>query len=91
MKRRVFIAIAWLPLALLIVIELYAGEFDGWGRWATAPLFLLPILLSGVLAVLGIVICRSEAGAGRSLVPVATATLAAGIPALWFLARALGS
>lgn len=89
MKPRLFYAIAWLPLALLFGAQLYAREFDGWGRWAAAPLFLLPVSLSVVLAMTGIAICRREASAGRALAAVATATLAAATPALWFMLRVL--
>jgi len=91
MKPRVFMAIAWLPLAVLLGVQLYSREFDGWGRWAVAPLFLLPVIASAAFAVTGIAICRREAGASRSLTVAATATLVAAIPALWLLARALGS
>lgn len=91
MKPRTFLAIAWIPLALLVGVHLYSHEFDGWGRWAAAPLFLLPVMVSAALAIIGIAICRREAGAGRSLTLAATATFAAAVPALWFLARALGS
>lgn len=80
-------AIAGLPLVFLVAVQLYAREFDGWRRWSAAPIFLLPVIASGVVTAMGIAICRREAGAGRSLAPVAGATLAAAIPALWFLAR----
>jgi len=91
MKLRWFYVIAWLPLALLIGVQLYARQFDAWGRWASAPLFLLPVILSAVLGIVGIVICRREAGTGRGLAAAATATLAAAIPALWFLTRVLAA
>lgn len=91
MKPRLFVAIAWLPLALLLGLQIYAQQFEGWGRWAAAPLFLVPLILSVILVAIGISVCRREAGEGRSLVLPASATLAAAIPALWFLARVLGS
>ena len=91
MKPRVFLAIACLPLLLLLAVQFYAGEFEGWGRWAAAPLFLVPVILSAILVAVGIGVCRREAGAGRALGLVAGATLAAAIPMLWFLARLLAS
>jgi hypothetical protein len=91
MTPRVFCAIAWLPLALLLGVQFYARQFDGWGRWAAAPLFLLPVMLSAVLVMFGIAICRREAAAGRALAATATATLAAAIPALWFVVRVLAA
>ncbi len=91
MKPKWFWATAWLPLGLLVAVQFYAREFDGWGRWATAPLFLAPVLLSVVWTVMGIAIVRREARAGRALAGIATATLAAALPALWFLARLLAA
>lgn len=89
MAPRTFILIAWLPLALLVGVQLYASRFEGWGRWAAAPLFLVPLVLSVILVVIGIGVCRREAREGRSLALPASATLASAIPALWFLARVL--
>ena len=91
MKPRVFLAIACLPLLLLLAVQFYAGQFEGWGRWAAAPLFLVPVILSVILVAIGVSICRREARANRSLGLVASATLAAAIPMLWFLARVLAS
>jgi len=91
MKPRTFFMIAWLPLALLVGVQLYASQLEGWGRWAAAPLFLVPVILSVILGTIGVSVCRREARAGRSLATVAGATLAAAIPALWFLARVLAS
>ncbi len=91
MKPRLFAAIAWPPLALLLGLQFYASHFEGWGRWAAAPLFLVPLILSVILVAIGIAICRREAREGRSLALPASATLASAIPALWFLARVLAS
>jgi len=91
MKPRWFYVIAWLPLVVLFGGQLYARQFEGWGRWATAALFLLPVILSVVLFMIGIALCRHEARAGRALAATATATLAAAIPALWFVVRMLAA
>jgi len=89
MRPKWFWAIAWLPLGLLVGVQLYAQQFDDWGRWATAPLFLGPVVLSVVWSAMGIVICRREAREGQPLAATATATLAAAIPVFWFVARLL--
>lgn len=91
MRPRAFLAIAALPLLLLLGVQFYAREFEGWGRWAAAPFFLVPVILSAVLVAIGVSVCRREARAGRSLALLASATLAAAIPMLWFLARVLAS
>jgi len=91
MKPRTFMAVAWLPLLFLLGLQFYSSQFEGWGRWAAAPLFLVPVILSVILVAIGVSVCRREARAGRRLGLVASATLAAAIPMLWFLARALAS
>lgn len=91
MTPRTYLAIAWVPIALLIGLHFYVRQYEGWGRWASAGLFLVPVLASAILTVIGIAVCRQEARAGRSLMVVASATFAAAIPALWFLARVLAS
>lgn len=77
----------WIPLASLIAVEIYALSFDGWGTWATAPLFLLPLILSLVIAVFGAVQCiveaRGEGLRGSSVV----STLIALLPLAWLLIR----
>ena len=91
MGPRAFILIAWVPLAVLIGVQFYALEYESWGMWSTAPLFLLPVVLSLVFAVIGLAICCRIALERRPLTAAATATLTAAIPALWFVARVLAS
>jgi len=91
MGLRTFILIAWVPLAVLIGLQFYALKFESWGLWSTAPLFLVPVVLSLVFTVIGLAICYRIALERRPLTPAATATLTAAIPALWFVARVLAS
>jgi hypothetical protein len=79
--------IFWLPLACLVAIELYARNFDGWGAWATAPLFLLPFGLSLAIAGAGAHQAFSElrSSAARSSTFLFTAVAAA--PIAWLLVR----
>jgi len=86
---RVFQCISWIPLAILLVLQLYVRELEGWGRWASAPLFLLPVVLSAVLVPVGIRLWRHHQQVHISARSLGLATLLASIPALWFLARAL--
>ena len=50
----------WIPVASLVAIEVYASGFDGWGAWAMAPLFLVPLVLSLVIAGPGVIQCVLE-------------------------------
>jgi hypothetical protein len=77
----------WLPVATLVAIELYVRSFEGWGAWAAAPLFLLPLTLSVAIAGVGAVqwLRDLRAGSGRasSVIFIAVAL----IPVVWLLVR----
>ena len=79
--------IFWIPLACLVAVELYARSFDGWGAWATAPLFLLPFVLSLAIAAGGTYQAVSElrSGAARSSTLLFSAIAAA--PIAWLMVR----
>lgn len=91
MKPKGFWASAWLPLGLLVGVQLYAQQFGDWGRRPIAPLLLGPVVLSVVWTATGVAIRRREAKKRRPLAATATATLAAAIPAMGFLVRLLAA
>jgi hypothetical protein len=77
----------WLPIASLVAVEFYVRNFDGWGAWSTAPLFLLPLILSVVIAGVGIIQLflelRARAVRSSTVFFIAMAL----IPFLWLLIR----
>ncbi len=77
----------WIPAATFVAVEIYAAQFDGWGAWATAPLFLVPLILSVVIATAGLVKCVVvfRGGPGRMLDILFTAVAA--LPLLWLVLR----
>ncbi len=77
----------WIPAATFVAVEIYAAQFDGWGAWATAPLFLVPLILSVVIATAGLVKCVVvfRSGSGRMLDILFTAVAA--LPLLWLVLR----
>lgn len=77
----------WVPAACLVAIEIYAANFDGWGAWATAPLFLLPLVLSLVIAGAGVVQCVLELRHGSLRRSSVVFTLVAALPFFWLLVR----
>ena len=81
--RRTF----WIPGISLIAVEVYVGEFDGWGAWATAPLFLLPSVLSLAIALAGLRDLYVEARSGKALGATLTLTVLAAAPIAWLLVR----
>jgi hypothetical protein len=68
-------------------VELYARGFDGWGAWATAPLFLVPGLLGLVIGMAGVSRCISELRRGNLQVATAVFTAVAALPVAWLLVR----
>jgi hypothetical protein len=77
----------WIPAACLVAIEIYASSFDGWGAWATAPLFLVPLVLSLAIAGAGAVQCILEFRARSTRLSSIVFTVLAALPFLWFLVR----
>jgi hypothetical protein len=77
----------WVPLVSLVAVEIYARGFEGWGAWAAAPLFLLPLLLSLVIGGAGAVQCWSEIRAGSLRPSTVVSTGVAALPLAWLLVR----
>ncbi len=55
-RSRFFELLAWLPAAVLVGLKIYVAQFEGWGAWAAAPLFLIPLALSLVIGLVGVVL-----------------------------------
>ena len=81
--RRVF----WLPAACLVAVEFYARGFDGWGAWATAPLFLLPLIASVVITAAGAYDTFREVRSRRLRTSTLVFTAIAVSPLVWLLVR----
>ena len=77
----------WIPLACLVAVEVYASGFDGWGAWATAPLFLLPGILSLSIGLMGAAQCVAELRGGSLQRRSVAWTLVAAAPLFWLLVR----
>jgi len=76
-----------MPVAGLAAVEIYVRHFDGWGAWAAAPLFLLPLLSSLAIAGAGAIQCLVEARAGTLRPATAACTGVAALPIVWLLVR----
>jgi hypothetical protein len=77
----------WIPIVSLVTVELYVRNFDGWGAWSTAPLFLLPLILSVAIAGVGVVQFFLALRAGTVRASTAFFIAMALIPFLWLLMR----
>jgi hypothetical protein len=86
-KRNSLTFVCWLPIVSLLAVEFYVRSFDGWGAWSTAPLFLLPLILSVVIAGVGVVQIFFELRSGASYASTAFFIVIALIPFFWLLIR----
>jgi hypothetical protein len=86
-SSRSLAATFWLPTASLVIVEGYARNFDGWGAWATAPLFLIPLVLSLAIGGAGAVRCVSELRGSCFQTSTALFTAVAALPFAWLLVR----
>ena len=79
--------LCWLPLASLVIAESYVRQFDGWGAWASAPILLLPGLISLAIAIPALLECVAGIRAGRLRPAMLLYTGLAGLPLLWLGVR----
>ncbi|MEX2126078.1 MAG: beta-galactosidase [Woeseia sp.] len=56
MTRSVFLRFCWVPAAVWAATWLYLRSYDGWGAWASAPLLLPSLLLSGLWVIIGLIL-----------------------------------
>jgi len=63
--RSLIIGSSWGPLALWLLAGYVTRDYDGWGAWAAAPMFLPAVLLSIGLGCAGVVVVLSDAYARR--------------------------
>ena len=84
--RTAILRLCWLPAATWLAGWLYIQRFDGWGRWAAAPLLVPSLLLSVVLGIAGVMQLISTWRQKRRLdVPLLLATLLAAAVILYVL------
>lgn len=76
-----------LPLASLVGVEVYVARFDGWGAWASAPLLLLPALVSVPIVIWGLVRIAGIRRTGASYMAALGWTIVAALPLLWLGVR----
>ena len=86
-QKNILEFLCWIPVTVLVGIELYVRNYDGWGAWSTATLFLLPLLLSLSIASIGIVQCFIEARRGMLRTSLLVSTVVAILPLAWILLR----
>ena len=85
--KRMFEFLCWIPVTVLVCIELYVRNYDGWGAWSTAPLFLIPILLSFLIAGIGVFQCFIEVRKGAFRTSLLISIVVALLPLAWILIR----
>jgi hypothetical protein len=83
----VFRLTSWVPLATFVTAQLYLDRFEGWGRWAAAPMLLVPVALSSAFVGWGVLMLRREQGAGSTSAATWLALALASVPFLWLVWR----
>ena len=89
MIQKIFIWTSPLPLLLFWGLSIYMNQYEGWGQWAGGILLLGPVLLSLLMAVMGVILIVQ---ARKQKAPVANlwfSTLMAGSLALYVLAKGI--
>ncbi len=89
MIQKIYIWTSPLPLLTFWGLSIYVNQFEGWGQWAAGPMLLIPILLSLVMAVIGLVLIVR---ARKQKAPVSNlwlSTLMAGSLGLYILAKGI--
>ena len=85
---RWFVGLSWIPIVTFVVTIIYIRGFDGWVRWAAAPLLIPAVLLSFVLGLTGMLFVRRAKRQKRPTGGLVAATLVSGLLAFWFMFRA---
>ena len=89
MSQKIFIWTSPLPLLMFWGLSIYVNQYEGWGQWAAGPMLLIPILLSLLMTVMGLVLIVR---ARKQKAPVANlwlSTLMAGSVGLYILAKGI--
>ena len=89
MIQKVFIWTSPLPLLVFWGLSIYVNQYEGWGQWAAAPILFIPILLSFLMGVWGVVLIRQ---ARKLKMPTANlwfSTLTGASLLIFFLAKAI--
>jgi len=81
--------VCWIPLLSLLVVEWQLHRVDGWSHWATAPLLVVPAMVSlcitAVVAMDFIEEWRNGSASRRVLIYMAVSSS----PLLWLVIRGL--
>ena len=89
MTQKIFIWTSPLPLMLFWGMSIYVNQHEGWSQWASGTVLLIPVILSLVMGVMGVVLIVC---ARKKQEPVANlwfSTLMAGSIVLYVLAKGI--
>jgi hypothetical protein len=79
--------LCWLPLMILLAVEVYVAGFDGRGAWAAAPMLLLPAIASILVVFPGIARIVSQQRPAEETRRLILLTTVAAAPLGWLLVR----
>ena len=87
MIQKNFIWTSPLPLLIFWGLSIYLKQFEGWGQWAGGILLLGPVLLSLLMAVMGVVLIVQARKKNEPAANLWVSTLMSGSIILYVLAR----
>ena len=89
MIQKIFIWTSPLPLLISWGLSIYLKQFEGWGRAAGAILFMGPVLLSLIMAVIGVVLIVQARKKSEPVANLYFSTLMAGSMGLYVLVNGI--
>lgn len=89
MIQKIYIWTSPLPLLAFWGISIYLGQFEGWGQWAGGILLLGPVLLSLLMAVIGVALIVRARKKNEPVANLWLSTLMAGSLGLYIMAKGI--
>ncbi len=89
MIQKVYIWTSPLPLLMFWGVSIYLNQFEGWGQWAGGILLLGPVLLSLLMAVIGVALIVQARKKDEPVANLWFSTLMAGSLGLYIMAKGI--
>ena len=89
MIQKIFIWTSPLPLLLFWGLSIYVNQYEGWGQWAAGIILLIPVLLSLVMGVMGVVLIVCAKKKQEPVANLWVSTAMAASVFLYFLVKAI--
>jgi hypothetical protein len=89
MIQKIFIWTSPLPLLVFWGLSIYVNQYEGWGQWAAGIILLIPVLLSLIMGVMGVVLIVCAKKKQEPVANLWVSTVMAASLFLYFLAKGI--